>query len=391
MSHSVIPPSSAHIWGASDGCTGWVPMSQQYPETEDSQPAIEGTASHEIAAELLNARSRALMGGLTRDHFVGKPASNGVIYTGEMFDAAEIYANDVIDLMRERAVFGGDHLGIEQRIESKRVHDLSFGTIDCFLYDQKTGDLYLWDYKYGYEIVEAFENWQLINYAAGILDMLELNGLHTQYIKIHFRIAQPRAFHRDGMIRNWTLPATDLRGYINTLHTNAHVALSSSDAMCQSGSHCKHCTARHACDAALSAGIRLYEVAAKPVPIVLTPKALGVQYAIVKRALKQLEYLQSGFEEQVKSSIRSGVNIPGWIVEESVGRERWTKPIPEIITLGSMLNVDLKKPDEAITPNQARKLGIDDDVITAYSEKPRTGLKVVSDNGNKAQQVFNHE
>jgi hypothetical protein len=119
----------------------------------------------------------------------------------------------------------------------------------------------------------------------------------------------------------------------------------------------------------------------------LSPEALGVQFAIIQRARKQLEYLESGYEEQIKGLMRSGASVPGFRVEESVGRERWAKPIEEVVALGDMLGHDLRKRD-AITPNQARKLGIDDAVIMAYSEKPRTGTKVVADNGNKAKQVF---
>ena len=80
--------------------------------------------------------------------------------------------------------------------------------------------------------------------------------------------------------------------------------------------------------------------------------------------------------------------MPGWVVEQGIGREKWGKPIAEVIALGDMLEFDLRKPVDAITPNQAKKLGVDESVITAYSTKPRTGLNIVSDNGNKAKQVF---
>jgi hypothetical protein len=55
--------------------------------------------------------------------------------------------------------------------------------------------------------------------------------------------------------------------------------------------------------------------------------------------------------------------------------------------MGDMLGKDLRK-KEAITPKQAIKLGVDETVIKAYSTQPRTGVKIVPDNGNKAKQVF---
>lgn len=386
MSHSIIAPSAAHIWGKPDGCTGYVLMAQAYPETEESEESKEGTASHEVGAKMAGAHARAMTGYPRKEETVGSVASNGVVITEAMYDGAELFAEDVGRVMRDTAVFGGDKLGIERRVAAPRVHELSFGTPDAFILDERNRKLYVWDYKFGFEIVEAFENWQAINYVAGIFDELGLDGLADQWFEVIIRIVQPRAPHRDGPVREWRVKASDLRAHINTLNQNAEEALSDR-ATCRSGSHCKHCPARHACDAALTGGVRLYEAASAPVPVELSPAALAVQFGIIQRARKQLEYLESGYEEQIKGLMRSGASVPGYRVEETVGRERWAKPVEEVVALGDMLGHDLRK-REAITPNQARKLGIDDAVIMAYSEKPRTGTKVVADNGNKAKQVF---
>lgn len=386
MPHSILPPSSAGIWGKPDGCTGWVLMSQTYPETEESVEAREGTASHEIGADIITDAKTNRVQRHTAKDWVGITASNGVVFTEEMFDGALEYADDVIKVMRRTGTFG-PNLRVEQRVEIPRVHEINWGTPDCSIYHKLGNALYVWDYKFGFEAVEAFENWQAIDYVAGLLDELEINGHLDQETKVHIRIAQPRAHHRDGTIREWVILAIDLRAHINILHGNAHEALGP-NAKFRTGSHCKHCPGRHACEPALKAGLGMYEAVAKPVPVELSPEALGVQLAIVIRARKQLEYLESGFEEQVKSLTRSGVLIPGWIVEQRIGREKWDKPISEVIALGDMLDFNLRKPEDAITPNQAKKLGVDEAVITAYSTKPRTGLIVVSDNGNKAKQVF---
>lgn len=388
MTHSIIPPSSAEIWGAPDGCTGWVLMTQQYPQLPNGPyqtEADEGEASHEIAATLINAAAVGVT--LTADNFIDKPAANGLLFTAEMFDGAKIYTDDVINVMRTTAVFGGPNFGNEFKIAAPSIHELSFGTTDQFIYDRNHGDLFIWDYKFGHDTVEAFENWQTINYLAGIIEALQIDGFVAQHTTVYVRIVQPRAFHAKGVVREWKLKAADLRPYFNILNHNAHKALSNA-AEIHSGPHCKNCSARHVCPAALKAGMQLYEITRQPVPEPLSFEALGIQLAIIKRALKQLEYLESGFEEQVKNLIRSGKNIPGWMVEQSSGRETWSKPISEVIMLGELLGHNLKKPDDAITPNQARKLGIDKDVIKLYSATPKTGFKVVPDNLNKAKQVF---
>lgn len=380
-SHSIIPPSSAAIWGSPNGCTGWVLMSQLYPETEETPEAADGTASHEIGASLIKAST--VMSGFN-DLPIGQKASNGIIITEEMFEAAEIYADDVATVIRKTGNFVPN---IEQHIRALTIHPESHGTPDIWLYDKASGCLYIWDYKYGHGIVEVFENWQLINYIAGILTQLSINGIQDQYITVHFRVVQPRAYHRDGEVREWIINAFDLRGYFNILEANAHEALGP-NSINRSGPHCRYCQARHVCDTANQAGLQLYELTGKPIPLELPPDALGLQLTIVKRAIKQLEYLESGLGEQVKGLIRNGKNVPGWMVEMGLGRETWSRPIPEIITLGNIMKVDLRKPDQAMTPKQARKAGIDDAVITAYSETPKTGLKLVPDNGSKAKRMF---
>lgn len=384
--HSIIPASSAHRWGSPDGCTGWVTMSQLYPDTGENPEAADGEASHEIGSRLIINQT---VGNISNyaENFVDNVATNGIIFTEEMYDAAKIYSDDVGEIMRSTGVFGGDNFGNEQRIEAPDIHELSFGTTDQFIFNRKTGDLYLWDYKFGYEVVEAFENWQLLVYFAGIIRMLGLNCLDTQHITVHFRIIQPRAHHHDGIIREWKVKASDLRAQVNTLHTNAAISLGG-NATTRSGPHCKHCSARHVCESALQAGIRMFEIVSKPTPLELSSEAAGVQLSIIKRAIKQLELLESGFDEQVKNLILKGVNVQGWQVEQGLGREKWSKPTNEVIAMGEMLGHDLKKPDEVITPVQARNKGVDNAMIAMYSETPKKGLKLTPDNGNKAKLIF---
>jgi hypothetical protein len=303
-----------------------------------------------------------------------------------MFEAAEMYADDVAKEMRARGVFTPH---VEGRLAVPRVHEQSSGTPDCWLWDRRQFELLIWDFKFGFEMVEAFENWQLINYAAGILDQLDLPapGLADQEITVRMRVVQPRAFHRLGPVRGWVVKASTLRGYFNVLAGNAAKALGP-DPGFRTGPHCKHCPGRHACPAALQAGLQLFEAATAAVPIQLEPAALGLQLRLIERARKQLEYLETGYHEQITLLAKSGQDVPGWAIQPKCGRERWTLPAGDVLRLGEMFGVDLAKAAEPVTPNQARKLGIDEHVIKPYCEIPRTGVKIVPDDSNKAKQVF---
>lgn len=358
-------------------------MVARYPE-EESEDTLNGEASHWLGETLIQMGAAMHVTPSVRDGLLGQAAPNGVIISDEMFEAAWEYANDVV---REIKKYPFAAWGVETRIKAPNIHAESFGTTDAYLYDPQSNRLIVWDYKYGYKIVEAFENWQGINYVAGLFDMLSIDGLQDQTLRVDIRIVQPRAFHRDGAIRSWKVLGSDLRGYINILHNNAHEALSE-NAKTRSGEHCIYCNARHACQAALDGGLGMFEAVNKPIPAELAPEQLGTQLSIVKRARKQLEYLESGYEEQLKSLIRGGSNVPGWSVEQGLGKRQWSKPVDEILKFGDLMGVDLREPVKAISPAQAEKKGIDEAVVAAYVERRQIGLKVVPDNNSKAKQVF---
>ncbi len=376
-SHSIIPPSSAGVWGAKGGCRASVLMTQMYPDDSQSIDSMEGDAVHELCANILLATSK---GGKFKHHEELK-MTNGVVLTDEMIDAANIYCDEVIGTMRNTGVFGESCLGIEKRLEMPNIHAVSFGTCDCFIFDKKTMKLYVYDFKYGHVKVEAFENWQMINYAEGVINLLEINGYDEQHIEVEFVIIQPRAFHRDGVIRKWVTRLSLLRAYINILHSSAIEALSN-DAKCNTGTHCKYCSARINCDAALTAGVGLYEVANNPTPVDMSNHAIGVHLSIIKRAIEQLTCLETAFDEVVKTTVKQGGVVPGWIIVSTTGRKKWKS------TVTDSDDIRLIKPNSLITPNQAIKLGVNEDWVKANSYTPNTGIKIVNDNGLMARKNF---
>ena len=374
--HSRIPPSSAHIWGSPNGCPGWVAANIAYPETEEGEEAREGTAAHELGEGMIRDQTTFF-----REFAVGTSASNGVGITDDIYESAVTYAKDVLEVVAKT----GAEPQVENRVHAPHIHAESWGTPDTYL--APVSCLIIWDFKHGHEKVEAFENWQAINYFHGIINELGMAPDATARLEVEIRIVQPRVYHRDGVIRTWKTTGANLLALGEHLKRGAAAGLSDNPPTL-SGPYCKHCPGRHACSAALEGGVALYEAASHWLPAELSPQALGAQLSIVKRARKQLEYLESGYEAQVNSLVRSGTMIPGWTVEPQYGQEKWDKPIDEVIQLGDILRHDLRKPPQATTPNAARKLGIDESVITAYSSKRRDGIVVVPDNGDKAREIF---
>lgn len=387
VAHSIIPPSSAGIWGKPGGCTGWVLMAQLYPQTEETEESKEGSASHWVGADILISYLNGDQIRVGSDYVGQVCPENGVVITEVMIEGAELYVRDILKVCNERGLLRALH--IEERVACPAIHELSFGTPDCWIYDAKAHELFIWDYKFGFLVVEAFENWQSLNYLDGIVEQLGFKGIQDQDLKITVRICQPRALHRDGPIREWKITGGALRGYTNILRANAAEALGP-NAVCRTGSHCRDCPGRHACEAALTAGAQLFEAASAPVPVDISDHALAVQAALVERAYAHLKSLRTAYHAQIEGKARAGAVVPGWTTEPTFGKEKWTRPVEEIIAMGAAFGKDLSKPT-AVTPKQAIKLGVDEAVIKAYSTQPRTGARVVLDNGIKVKQVFTNE
>lgn len=387
MTHSILPPSSAGIWGAKDGCSGWVTMALATPEESESEASRLGTAAHEVAARYIYSYARAA----SFNPCVGEITSNNAVIDDEMLDAAELYADDVRSVMISTGVFGGPYLLLEQKLEISRIHEQCFGTPDCVIYDCKNHRVYIWDFKYGMDPVNVRENLQLVSYAAGVIDHIKrhtpfIEDVSGPKIEFIFRIAQPRAFHPDGQIREWRVMLPKLYPIFAQLSLAAEEALSER-ATNRSGAHCKYCQARHVCPAAIQAGFKLFEAATVPLPATISDDALSTLLALTQRASKQLEALKTGLEQQVETRIRRGASVRGYRVEPKQGRLTWSKPVEEVAMLGDLLGVELRKPT-LITPKQAEKLGVDISVINEYTHKPNNGVHIVADDGNKAKLIF---
>lgn len=366
MEHAILPPSSASIWVE---CTGWRTMVNLYPDNADTSAAKEGRAAHELAERMIADATK----GLTPPY----------VSDDEITEGAQTYAADVVRFMRKSRVFGGRDFGTETRLDMPAIHPEVFGTIDQFIYDHKARELFLWDFKFGHKVVDAFENWQLIAYYAGLREYLELNGFEDQKITVHFRIVQPRAYHRKGPIRSWTTKASNLRPYVNQLHMAAHTSLNG-DGKLKSGNHCRYCSARFACPAAHKAAGNYLEATMVPIAEAPTPLELGVELGLINRAINALDYLKTGYEAHIEGLLRNSKAVPGWNLAPGRGQEAWKVSPEQVFTLGDTFGIDLRQ-NKPLTPKQAIKAGIQEEIVKAVSHRPNKGVSLQPIN---AKEVF---
>ena len=347
-----LAPSDAGTWV---NCHGSIIMRKEPTLPDVAGPtAEEGTAAHWVGANRLRSVPVAL----------GLMSPNGIPVDSEMIRCAEIYAQEV-----ESWGIPLEFLHIEETMHISDVHELNGGTPDVWGFDMAAGVVRVADYKYGHRYVDAWNNWQLINYALGILQKLGIDGRTDRTITVIFSIIQPRVYTRDAPIRHWSIKASDLRGHRNELIAAAQAAFGPSPKT-KAGYWCEFCSARHRCDTLARAAYRSVAIAGDAVPFDLSPTAMGNELKTLTEAKKLLDARITGLSEQVMHTLRSGKDVPHYMIGRKAGRQKWTaEKLPELLPLAGLFGVKVDKALDYITPKQAIEAGLPKDVVDKYSQR----------------------
>jgi len=375
LQHAIFAPSSMY---PTVKCFGRKTMIAGIIEKEGEE-AMEGTAAHWGGEKLMTDVDVA---GL-----VGTAAPNGVIFTEEMYDAALAYVQEVHKITPQPF--------LEDRVYMPQIHNDCWGTVDAWYFDPATWTLYVWDFKYGHGSVISYENWQLMAYVRGILNVICKNNPEIeQNIKVSMRIVQPRCYDGLGLVRKWDTTAVALRGYVNQMN-HACAMSEKPDAMVTSGPHCKHCPGRYRCPASLESAAAAIDYSRSAVPREMTDIGIAYEMQMLERAAEAIKYRQEAITAEAMSRVMGGKAIPGYSTIQGYSNNKWNIPAEEVISLGPLMGVDFAKPAVPKTPTQActemTKNGVDPSVIKHYYGKQPTALKLVKDDGSRAKQIFSQE
>jgi hypothetical protein len=349
------------------------------PPTDRSKPeADEGRQTHTLGVDLIDLGLRSLF-----------PVTEDDIKSDLNLDqksAAWLYANNFVKSAQTLGIFGGPNLGIEKKVTAPKIHPLLYGTPDAWIYSSKTNDLIIWDLKYGFGIVEAFENWQMICYAAGLIEQYSLPA----ETKCYLRIVQPRGFHKSGPIRQWKVPVGTLQtGYLSKLQSAANEALSGKSTL-QPGSHCRYCDGRHICSILKRETLATADSMALETPDILEPEAIGRELTVLENAKYLLDQRVDALQQHALSLITKGENIPGYTVEKTRGTLIWLEEPEKMIEMAKGVGVDLSKP-AICTPTQAIGKGLHTGIVNAFSKRVNKKTKLKPVDTAEARQVFGGE
>lgn len=390
MDHFFLQPSSAYKWVH---CSFNPSLEAAVPDEHDTEENRAGTAAHELGEAMIRSYIRAGVDFPKCEGF----ASNGVLITEEIYESAKVYADYVRGIMQDTGIFTEDLIIIEKKFHIPEIHQLNGGTPDIIIYDRNNGVIYLIDFKHGHRSILAYENWQVLNYAKGVLAYLGLNGHQDQHIRFEFRIIMPRCYDGNGPIREWSVQASELRGYFNQLE-NAAYAATSGDLVANPGPYCRDCKGRLLCDGLRNAGAALADFAVAAATHELDAEALGFELDWLEKAIKIMEARKDALESETIRRTLKGEAVAGWGTERSQARLAWLNEHSVVIDAGKSLGVDLVKKVEPHTPTEALALVKRIDkangnenltkAIKALSHRPNGAVKLKRDTETLAHRVF---
>lgn len=378
--HCIAPPSSRN---RTVQCSGHVVMEryalQTRPYLAESESSLEGTAAHWVVENLVK------YGELPP---VGMPTPNGVIVDQDMHIGALMLRDEILNTLRPYGVEISD-VAVEVAVSCPRIHPLIWGTPDyrVWIPGGPRPRLIIWDYKYGHDPVEVRGCYQLTDYTSGSLS--GINWHPNTVVDVELVIVQPRAYHREGLVRRWKTDTRELLQYFENSALAVHEALDETiPPRLKVGPECKNCAARSTCPAHLRAAQEACDESYRAHPLDLTPAERGAELRRLTRAKLMLDSRVKALAIDSEEGIRRGEFTPGWKLEPGMGSERWNVAPEVVMGVADEFEIDVRKHQALITPKQAIAAGIPRKMVEQLSTNVPGAMQLVEDDGSRARQAF---
>ncbi len=336
---------------------------ENLPKQETNAAAEEGTAAGEYLERLLTKQQ------------IGTHAKNNVPFDDDMRfycgDISEqIVANAKTQVLCEQVIDWQTRSGIWIR-----------GRYDGG-YISHNDKLYIEDLKYGWGIVEAERNWQLLGYAIG-----EVIRRGVAFEKIVMRIQQPRPHHEDGPSRAWEITYEELLAYKEQIEARMDV-IASGDKTLTTSSHCRYCPASgDACPAIGKAFYLGVEVAHEFLQDSINDKELSQQLDLANRVSEIIKIKMDSLKSLAVSRIKEGKIIPNYVTETSYGDRKWKPGVgPQVFEalVGKKIVEQVM-----LSPAKAEKAGVPKDLVNALVDRHFLGQKLTRKDSSKiAAKIF---
>jgi Protein of unknown function (DUF2800) len=378
--HALVAPSGLPL---TKECAASLLLQFMAPPLPDTDEEAEGTAAHHHAVQWAMGRqmprgTKFMNGG--REWEVDMDMENG----------SRLFAYHCVKGFRGR---------YEDPVGMPTIHAQCHGTPDYWAaYDEarmaldvatevrRVIEVHVKDYKYGHRYVDPFENWQLLSYAIGVCIRL---GLTDPEVVIVLVIVQPRAYHRDGPVKEWRITLGDLFRWGDRIREQVELALAP-NAPARVGNWCLDCKARHICNTLQTSAMAVAEFAGIGEAVDMPTDSIAVEARIMHDAMAILRARYEGLIAQLDALARRGQQIPGWMLEDGRSSLKWNAgvSVDTLRDLGAALGLDLLKAPAPITPTQAKDLGLAEAVVDKYATRGPAGKTLKPITTTAARKLF---
>lgn len=317
-------------------CIGSHLMPAAVPGGGDTTLRDEGTAAHWLAEQMFNGSPA----------HPGLAAPNGYVITEDTVEHVSQYVSALDCGTMECDT---SYAGAGWEVRGRADHLVS-----------RNGVLTIDDFKYGWRIVSPERNWTLMSHAIGWIIRNQ-----QRPDRITLRIHQPRPYHADGPLREWSCSFEELMGYYTQIE---HRLTNPSDELVTGLDQCAKCHALAICPAAREASMTALDVAGRAFADDLPKPLLTHELEIMRQAVTVIENRRDAIEELITHRIKTGEVFDGYVLERRYGQRRWRPGLTGAV-LSMAAGIDLSK-DGAVTPAEAERRGVSKEAIAALTDRP---------------------
>lgn len=336
------------------GCPGHIRYCATLPPREQGDAAEWGERAHELLERCLLAGKERVPAGWCGDT--------------EMAEAVEVVLDYITNLIISRP---GNRIVVRPEVEVTFPQNIvppaeAGGIIDVMVVDETANEAWMIDAKFGYVTVEAPGNAQLLFYSTA--------AFWTRCPEtIHLVIAQPRAPHREGRIREWAIDGVALVEFHGDMEAAIRAA-ERGDADTKAGSWCRYCAAEAVCPAREAAALVPTGVGTAAA---LRDFAPGAPHAypvdrlawILQHEEALTSYLRA-VRQAAHAKAMSGIVVPGYKLVQAVDRRRFNETDPDALALALSALTGFEVPEEDF---KARKLPTIEQVERRLKEWAKDG------------------
>lgn len=339
-----LRPSASYIW---TNCAANPLFSSKVPEQPPSDPAREGTCAAWVAECVLKGEFAFAIDMVNQVH------ENGWIVTYEMAHHVQGY------ITRVRS--HGGEISAERTV---MICEYIKGTYDASVVAFMGDTLHVDDLKFGFDLVEVFENTQTIIYGAG--EYIRL-GRPAHIKKVQLGIYQPRGFHHQGIYRTWTMPIEELMGRAQWI-VDQGAKCQSETPLATPGEWCLHCKGATIC----AANARMiYRMSAMVMESQhhreMTTEELASEMAVLHLLEKMVKARWNALEPVAEHAARTK-GLRGFHMKPRVGHRKFKEGVtPFVIKAMTGANATVEKP---VTPADLQRQNVSSAMVELFSYQP---------------------